>query len=115
MDRPVNPSCYKFSLVTKTINIVKNTCEKFIQTIKIYLQVQNSAVVCHRELDSTKGVTSTWKSRSTFAHGSAGEVRVHGGDVMVESSVLRVPGAGQFELLRCVGELEGSIRVSRVR
>lgn len=55
------------------------------------------------------------KVQSTLAHGSAGEVCVHGGYVVVESRVLRVPGAGQFELLRCVGELEGGVWVRGVR
>lgn len=53
--------------------------------------------------------------RSTPSHGSAGEVCVHGGYVVVEGGVLRVPGAGQFELLRRVGELEGGVRVGGVR
>lgn len=48
-----------------------------------------------------------------FNH-SAGEVRMHWNNVVVVSCVLGVAGAGQFELLRCVGELEGSVGVCRV-
>lgn len=40
---------------------------------------------------------------------------MHGNDVVVVRCVLRVAGAGQFELLRCVGELEGGVGVRRVR
>lgn len=40
---------------------------------------------------------------------------MHGNNVVVVRCVLGVPGAGQFELLRCVGELEGGVRVGRVR
>lgn len=51
--------------------------------------------------------------RSMLNH-SAGEVSMHWNNVVVVSCVLGVTGAGQFELLRCVGELEGGVGVGRV-
>lgn len=39
---------------------------------------------------------------------------MHWNNVVVVSCVLGVTGAGQFKLLRCVGELEGGVRVGRV-
>lgn len=50
---------------------------------------------------------------STFST-SAGEVGVHWNNVVVVSCVLGVARAGQFELLRRVGELEGGIGVGGV-
>lgn len=44
-----------------------------------------------------------------------GEVCVQGRDVVVICGILGGASAGQLELLGSVGELEGSIRVGRVR
>ena len=73
-----------------------------------------------------RGCPRTWQqileliiSKSYSAPGSrchsAREVGVHGRNVLVEGGVLGVPGAGQPELLGGVGELEGGVRVGRVR
>lgn len=50
---------------------------------------------------------------STFTH-STGEVCVHWNNVVVVTCKLGVTGAGKFELLCCVGQLEGSVWVGRV-
>lgn len=44
-----------------------------------------------------------------------GEVRGHGGDAVLEGGVLGVAGAGQLQLLRGVGQLEGRVGVGGVR
>lgn len=45
---------------------------------------------------------------------AAGEVRLQRGDVVVIRGVVRSSSACLLELLSCVSELEGCIRVSRV-
>ena len=87
----------------------------------VALSVHTGVTPAHEEWRS-----STWQQilelmvlKSYFATGlrchSAGEVGVHRCNVLVEGGVLGVPGAGQPQLLRGVGELEGGVGVGRVR
>lgn len=80
----------------------------------------NKAAVYLIRLYNTQEISVDHTGCSLLVHfysmkcSSAGEVSVHGNNVVIKSCILGVTGTGQFELLCGMRQLESSVWVGRV-